>query len=75
MQDKFSIADPLGEIFSNYSDLIPPIEPFIANMAEMFLECFSTKYLVIFFCVLIWISTAEKVLEWDPIEYNCYIVN
>jgi hypothetical protein len=53
MQDKFSIADPLGEIFSNYSDLIPPIEPFIANMAEMFLECFSTKYLGILFCVLI----------------------
>jgi hypothetical protein len=35
MQDKFSIAAPLEEIFSNYSDLIPPIEPFIANMAEM----------------------------------------
>lgn len=38
------------KIFSNYSDLIPLIEPFIENMAEMFLKCFSTKYLG-FFCV------------------------
>lgn len=38
------------KIFSNYSDLIPPIEPFIENMAEMFLKCFSTKYLGFFLC-------------------------